>query len=602
MLHVCGETYAFADAALYDDGDGFEYSWPGAGLDWSALAGMTRTLVLSAADPGAPGAPSGLTATADGSTRIDLAWDEPLERGDTAITGYRIEWSADGRSGWRDLVANTGSTDRTHADTVAPQTTRHYRVSAINAQGPGSPSVAAHAATGTGEPGAPRELVAAKSATNQAFEIDLAWEEPADRGDSDITSYRIEWSADGTSNWRALAADTGSTDRTWSDVDLPSPTTRHYRVSAINAVGPGQASNTASATTDDVVPPVLRSADVRTPGLTVFLLFADAINSATLPMASAFTVSADGYRVDVGYVDVIPVAGGISIRLRYISPTIKRGQSVVVTYTDPNPGSDDATGVIQDRAGHDAASFTTGENGVPAFVNGSTVAPVAPDAPTGLMAEAAGDTGIVLTWSPPAYNGGSAVTGYLIEVSPDGTGGSFTTREANHDVREDGGEDAAIVTAYTHTGLLRATTRHYRVKAINAAGTGAASASTEFTSATTTMVAPGAPTGLAATAHDAMPGASSTQIDLAWTAPAAIEGVAAPTGYRIEWSLDGTSDWEELVEDTGTTDVVYSDAGLPSETTRHYRVLARGTPPARPASARPRTSMTPPSRTSRGRC
>ena len=228
-------------------------------------------------------------------------------------------------------------------------------------------------------------------------------------------------------------------------------------------------------------------------------------------------------------------------------------------------------------AGHDAASFTTGEDGVPAAVNDSGAAPVAPDAPTGLMAEAAGDTAIVLTWRPPAYNGGSAVTGYLIEVSPDGTDGSFTTLEANHDVREDGGEDAAIVTAYTHTGLTRATTRHYRVKAINAAGTGAASG-TDF--ATTTMVAPGAPTGLAATAHDAMPGDASTQIDLAWTAPAAIEGVAPPTGYRIEVSPDGASDWEELVEDTGTTDVAYSDAGLPSETTRHYRVSARNAPGA----------------------
>ena len=101
------------------------------------------------------------------------------------------------------------------------------------------------------------------------------------------------------------------------------------------------------------------------------------------------------------------------------------------------------------------------------------------------------------------------------------------------------------------------------------------------------MVAPGAPTGLAATAHDAMPGDTSTQIDLAWTAPAAIEGVAAPTGYRIEWSPDGASDWEELVEDTGTTDVAYSDAGLPSETTRHYRVFGDQRRPARPAPAPP---------------
>ena len=151
VLHVCGETYAFADAALHDDGDGFEYSWPGAGLDWSPLAGMTRTLVLSVADPGAPGAPAGLTARAVGSTRIDLSWTGPADPG---VTGYRIEWSADGRSGWRDLVANTGSTDRAHADTVAPQTTRHYRVSAINGQGPGSPSEVARARSGA--PGAPR--------------------------------------------------------------------------------------------------------------------------------------------------------------------------------------------------------------------------------------------------------------------------------------------------------------------------------------------------------------------------------------------------------------------------------------------------------------
>ena len=574
VLYVCGETYAFADAALHDDGDGFEYSWPGAGLDWSALAGMTRTLVLSVADPGAPGAPSGLTATAVGGTRIDLSWTGPADPG---VIGYRIEWSADGRSGWRDLVANTGSTDRTHADTVAPETTRHYRVSAINGQGPGSPSEVARARSGA--PGAPRKLVATANDAmpgDSSTQIDLGWEEPADRGGSAVTGYRIEWSADGTSNWRELAADTGSTDRAYRDTDLPPETTRHYRVSAINGQGTGQASNTASATTDDVVAPVLVEASVFESGLTVFLLFADAINPATLPMASAFTVSADGVRVDVGNVDFIVEVGGITIRLRNISPAIKRGQSVVVTYTDPNPGSDDATGVIQDTGGNDAASFTTGVEGVPAVVNNSVAAPVAPDAPAGLMAEAAGDTGIVLTWSPPAYNGGSAVTGYLIEVSPDGTDGSFTTREANHDVREGGGEDGAIVTAYTHTGLTRATTRHYRVKAINAAGTGAASGS-DF--ATTTMVAPGAPTGLAATAHDAMPGDTSTQIDLAWTAPAAIEGVAPPTGYRIEWSPDGTSDWEELVANhntmaAGAIVTAYSDAGLPSETTRHYRVFA----------------------------
>ena len=38
--------------------------------------------------------------------------------------------------------------------------------------------------------------------------------------------------------------------------------------------------------------------------------------------------------------------------------TIKAGQTVTVSYTDPNPGSDDTSNVIQDTDGNDAASFT----------------------------------------------------------------------------------------------------------------------------------------------------------------------------------------------------------------------------------------------------
>ena len=88
----------------------------------------------------APGAPTGLTATASGTDTIDLSWTAPTETG-AGITGYRIEWSADGTSQWADLVANTGTTATIHADTMlAGGTTRHYRVSAINSAGTGDPS------------------------------------------------------------------------------------------------------------------------------------------------------------------------------------------------------------------------------------------------------------------------------------------------------------------------------------------------------------------------------------------------------------------------------------------------------------------------------
>ncbi len=88
-----------------------------------------------------PAAPKNLTARADGEARIDLAWTVPTETGGAAIVGYRIEWSADGDSGWSVLVDDTGSTGTTFSDLdLTAGTTRYYRVCALNSAGIGPPS------------------------------------------------------------------------------------------------------------------------------------------------------------------------------------------------------------------------------------------------------------------------------------------------------------------------------------------------------------------------------------------------------------------------------------------------------------------------------
>ena len=98
------------------------------------IKGTTGSTTVTNNTP--PDAPTGLTATAKGSSRIDLAWTAPANTGGTAITGYKIEVSPDGASDWTDLVANTESTTTTYAHTgLDAATTRHYRVSAINAEG-----------------------------------------------------------------------------------------------------------------------------------------------------------------------------------------------------------------------------------------------------------------------------------------------------------------------------------------------------------------------------------------------------------------------------------------------------------------------------------
>ena len=83
-----------------------------------------------------PGAPTGVAATADGHSEINLVWVAPANAGSTAITGYKIEYSEDGDLPWMD-VANVGNVLRYNNTGLAPETTRFYRVSAINSVGGG---------------------------------------------------------------------------------------------------------------------------------------------------------------------------------------------------------------------------------------------------------------------------------------------------------------------------------------------------------------------------------------------------------------------------------------------------------------------------------
>ena len=100
----------------------------------------------------APDAPTSLTATAYGTTTINLLWAAPTNNGGTAITGYRIEALSRYESNlgridteetgeWRVLVENTGDTNVSYSHTgLAPNTVLSYRVSAINDDGVSEPS------------------------------------------------------------------------------------------------------------------------------------------------------------------------------------------------------------------------------------------------------------------------------------------------------------------------------------------------------------------------------------------------------------------------------------------------------------------------------
>ena len=135
--------------------------------------------------------------------------------------------------------------------TPRPATTRHYRVAARNLAGPGPYSNTARATTDATLPGVPRRLSAEAAGTSQ---INLSWQAPADDGGARITGYRIEVTADGGGSWEDLVANTRSTTTVYTHSGLAPASTRHYRVSAINRIGVGDASRVAGSTTDATVP------------------------------------------------------------------------------------------------------------------------------------------------------------------------------------------------------------------------------------------------------------------------------------------------------------------------------------------------------------
>ncbi|HEU5489048.1 MAG TPA: fibronectin type III domain-containing protein, partial [Candidatus Nitrosotalea sp.] len=406
--------------------------------------------------------PTNLSAFAVSTSQINLYWNAPSDLGSLVVTGYEIQRSTNGGS-WSVIVPSTGSASTAYSDTgLSPSTSYTYRVYAITILVTSPPSNTATATTLTPVtvPQPPTGLGATADSSSQ---ITLNWNAPSNNGGSAITGYKIERSTDSGSTWGVLVSNTGSTATTYSNTGLASSTTYAYRVSAINSVGNSSPSNVASATTLVVI-----TAPQPPTGLT-----ATATSSSQIDL-SWNAPGSDGGSAITGYKIERSINGGtFSILVANTADTATAYSDTGLTSNTNYAYRISAINSVGTSSPSNTASATT------------PVTITAPQPPTGLAATAISSSQINLSWSAPANNGGSAITGYKIERSID-SGSTWSTISSN---------TGSTATTFSDTSLAQNTAYTYQVSAINSVGTSSpsdtATATTFVQVHSITLVQPG---------------------------------------------------------------------------------------------------------------
>jgi chitodextrinase len=491
---------------------------------YSAIATATTP---AAADTQAPTAPSGLTATAASSSQINLSWTASTDN--VAVTNYLVErCQGAGCASFAQIGTATGTSFN---DTGRAATTTYgYRVRATDAAANlGAYSTVASATTpaapDTQAPTAPSALGATAVSSVQ---INLVWTASTDN--VGVVNYLVErCQGAGCASFAQIAT---ATTTSYNDATLTASASYSYRVRAADAASNLSGySNVASATTS--APP-----DTQAPTAPSGLV-ATAVSSSQINLG--WTASTDNVGVGSYLVERCLGAG--------CSSFAQVGTTAGTSFTDSSlvPSASYSYRV---RASDTAANLS-GYSNTASAVTSPPPDTQPPTAPSALTALAVSSSQINLAWTAATDDVG--VINYRIERCA-GVGCSTFVEVGS-----------TAGTAFSDTGLTATTTYGYRVRAKDAAAnlgpyTTTASATTF---APPDTQAPTAPSGLSASA------ASSTQIDVGWTA--STDNVAV-TSYLIERCAGAScTDFAQI----GTTaGVSISDTTLDASSAYRYRVRA----------------------------
>ncbi len=455
-----------------------------------------------------PDAPTGVSATSATNGKATVSWTAPVSTGGALPTGYTVTSSPGS------LTCSTASTSCIVTG-LTNGVSYTFSVTATNAAGAGPASIPSLAVTPTTVPGAPTGVSATSGANGQSV---VSWTAPSSNGGAAITGYEVVATPEPTH----VLMDSTDLQTVGAGLELHADWEGWGYVSYRFTVPGGLTRldftfrEAGTAARSIYIDGVLWKRAFQFSGTTWF-----EVKSTTL---GSIELSAGDHEVRITNDDGYGPFSAYYLDVRSGSSSSCSSTTTSCTVTGLTNGTSYAFTVTASNVNGTGAASSTSAPVVPSTVPGT---------PTGVSATSNANAQSVVSWTAPASNGGSPITGYTVTSSP----GSLSC--------------ATVTTSCTVTGLTNGTSYTFTVTATNAAGTGSASAASAPAIPSTV---PGAPTGVSAVAGN---GSAS----VSWTAPAS-NGGAAITSYTVTSS--GTPVTSNVL--MSSTDQVLQSEGLAQHT------------------------------------
>jgi titin len=218
--------------------------------------GLASSAVSAATVPTAPPYNPGLTVSPSGAGGLNVVWTTPSDDGGSPIIDYKIEFSSDGGASWSEFAHTASIANSMIITGLMPVTSYLVRVSAVNLVGVGG-SRQGTGITNPDVPGVPSNFAVYSVGSTY---VSVKFSSPVNRGEPNVSGYRVEASSDGGTSWAPVdfifVSNAGDADRDTRGVisGLNPMTEYQFRVAAYNYVGHGHASEGFPSTTLAGVP------------------------------------------------------------------------------------------------------------------------------------------------------------------------------------------------------------------------------------------------------------------------------------------------------------------------------------------------------------